>query len=92
MVHTRFEVTILEPIIEIEAMTIVMAAEARGWEANIMSSGRILIINGPKQVKNLIKFLAMLGFCDDVGLIRKIVDYEQDDYEKELMEYNQNEL
>jgi len=92
MVHTRFEVTILEPLIDIEALGLTMAAENKSWDINIVSSGRIIVIEGPKTIKPIIKFLAFMGLADDVGLIKKIVEYEPDDYAKEFVEYNQNEL
>lgn len=85
MVHTRFEVTILEPLIEIEALAVVMAAENKKWDINL--NERIIVIEGPKSIKVVIKFLAYLGLSSDVGLIRKIVEYDPDDYEKEFMEY-----
>jgi len=92
MVHTRFEVTILEPLIDIEAIGLVMAADNKKWDINVIPSGRIITIEGPKTIRPVIKFLAYLGLADDVGLIRKIVEYEPDDYQKEFMEYNTNEL
>ena len=92
MVHTRFEVTILEPLIDIEALGLLMAAENKKWDINVVASGRIIVIEGPKTIKPIIKFLAIMGLADDVGLIKKIVEYEPDDYSKEFVEYNTNEL
>ena len=92
MVHTRFEVTILEPLIDIEALGLLMAAENKKWDINVVASGRIIVIEGPKTIKPIIKFLAIMGLGDDVGLIKKIVEYEPDDYSKEFVEYNQNDL
>jgi len=90
MVHTRFEVTILEPLIDIEAIGISMAADNKKWDVSIVASGRIITIEGPKTIKPVIKFLAYLGLADDVGLIKKIVEYEPDDYQKEFYEVNEN--
>ena len=89
MVHTRFEVTLMEPLLEIEAIGIVMASQNKKWDINVIQSGRILVIGGPKTIKPIIKFLAIMGLGPDVGLIKKIEEYEPDEYEKEFIEYNE---
>lgn len=89
MVHTRFEVTLMEPLLEIEAIGLVMASSKKKWDINVIQSGRILVIGGPKTIKPIIKFLAIMGLGPDVGLIKKIEEYEPDDYEKEFIEYNE---
>ena len=89
MVHTRFEVTLMEPLLEIEAIGIVMASQNKKWDINVIQSGRILVIGGPKTVKPIIKFLAIMGLGPDVGLIKKIEEYEPDEYEKEFIEFNE---
>ena len=87
MVHTRFEITILEPLIDIEAIELVLAAGVKGWDLLSTASGRIITIEGPKTIKPILKFLARQGYAEDVGLIKKIVEYEPDTYEKEFMEF-----
>ena len=87
MVHNRFEVTLLEPVIEIEALVIIMDAQNKKWDLVINQTGRILTIEGPKTIKPVVKFLADIGLGPDVGLIRKITEYEPDEFEKEFVEY-----
>ena len=89
MVHTRFEVTLLEPLLEIEAIGLIMASQNKKWDINVIRSGRMLVIDGPKTVKPIIKFLAIMGLGPDVGLIKKIEEYEPDEYEKEFIEFNE---
>ena len=89
MVHTRFEVTLLEPLLEIEAIGLIMASQNKKWDINVIHSGRMLVIGGPKTVKPIIKFLAHMGLGPDVGLIKKIEEYEPDEFEKEFVEYNE---
>ena len=86
MIHTRFEITLQEPLLEIEAVSLMIAVERKKWGLNVVQSGRIIVIEGPKTVKPIIKFLAIMGLGPDVGLIRKIEDYEPDEYEKEFVE------
>lgn len=90
MVHTRFEVTLMEPLLEIEAIGLVMASQNKKWDINVIQSGRILVIGGPKTIKPIIKFLAIMGLGPDVGLIKKIEEYEPDEYEKEFIEFNED--
>ena len=86
MVHTRFEITLQEPLLEIEAVGLMIASENKKWALQVVQSGRIIVIEGPKTVKPIIKFLAIMGLGPDVALIRKIEDYEPDEYEKEFVE------
>ena len=87
MVHNRFEVTLLEPLVEVEALILITDAENKKWDLKVNQNGRILTIEGPKTIKPLIKFLANIGLGPDVGLIKRITEYEPDEYEKEFMEY-----
>ena len=86
MIHTRFEVTLQEPLLEIEAIGLMIASQNKKWELQVVQSGRIIVLEGPKTVKPIIKFLAIMGLGPDVALIRKIQDYEPDEYEKEFVE------
>lgn len=87
MVHNRFEITLLEPLVQVEALVIIMEAENKRWNLVVNQTGRILTIEGPKTIKPVIKFLANIGLGPDVGLIKKITEYEPDQYEKEFTEY-----
>lgn len=89
MVHTRFEITLMEPLLEIEAVGLLIAIENKKWNLNVVNSGRIIVIDGPKTVKPIIKFLANMGLGPDVALIKRICEYEPDEYEKEFIEYNE---
>ena len=87
MIHTRFEITLQEPLLEIEAVGLMLAVERKKWNLNVVQSGRIIVIEGPKTVKPIVKFLAIMGLAPDVGLIKKIEEYEPDEYEKEFVHY-----
>ena len=87
MIHTRFEITLQEPLLEIEAVGLMLAVERKKWNLNVVQSGRIIVIEGPKTVKPIVKFLAIMGLGPDVGLIKKIEEYEPDEYEKEFVHY-----
>ena len=86
MVHTRFEITLQEPLLEIEAVGLMIASESKKWTIHVVNSGRIIVIGGPKTVKPIIKFLAIMGLGPDVALIKRICEYEPDEYEKDFVE------
>ena len=92
MIHTRFEVTLLDPLIDVEALYFIAAAEVMNWDLVVAKEGRILVLEGPKTIKPVIKWLAEHDLGPDVGLIRKIVDYDPDEYENEFVEYYTDEL
>lgn len=89
MVHKRFEITVIEPIYEIESLVLVLAAERKKWDIHIVNSGRIMVLEGPKTIKTVIKFLTEVGFNDDVGLIKEITEYEPDYYTKDLIAFEE---
>lgn len=86
-VFTRFEITLQEPLMEIEMIAVQMAAENKKWNINMIGfPARILVIEGPKTVKPILKFMGYLGLSADVGLIKKIEEYDPDEFQKEFVD------
>ena len=73
-------------------MGVVFCCETKKWDCKVVKDGRIMVIEGPVTVKPIIRWLAEMGLGEDVGNIRLIKDYEPDQFEKEFVEYNTNEL
>ena len=85
MVQRRFEVTLMEALIEVEANMLIDMATAQGFQLVANKQGLILVIEGPEDVREVVSFLAKTGFAAEVGLIREIVDYEPEISAEELL-------
>ena len=73
--HKTIEVTIMnEPIAPVEEFVIYAAAETKRLTLTISESGRIISFQDT-DVKEVINFMAHIGFEDEVGLIKEIIEY-----------------
>ena len=86
MVQQRFEVTLLCILFEDEANWIIEEGEKRDLTVVASASGRMLMIEGAKDVYKVVEFLAKTGFAMEVALIREVVDYEPDITDPDEME------
>ena len=86
MVQQRFEVTLLCILYEDEANWLIEEAEKEELTLVASASGRMLMIEGAKDVYEVVKFLAKTGFAMEVALIREVVDYEPDITDPDEME------
>ena len=86
MVQQRFEVTLLCILYEDEANWLIKEAEKEELELVASKSGRMLMIEGAKDVYKVVSFLAKTGYAMEVALIREVVDYEPDITDPDEME------
>ena len=78
-VNSTYEITLIEPMTEIEFEFVeLIAVDKYGMDVAMGSSGRILLLEGEQDIEEVIKIMAAIGFADDVGLIRKITEYVPD--------------
>ena len=78
-VNTTYEITLLEPMNEVEfAFAELIITDKYKMDVAMTSSGRILLLEGEQDVEEVVSIMAALGFADDVGLIRQIVEYVPD--------------
>ena len=76
MVESYFEVTLIDSMTDEEFDWLGETIHRENkWDSTMNASGRILVIEGPEDVQELISMLAQLQFADDVGHIRQITDY-----------------
>ena len=78
-VNTTYEITLLEPMNEVEfAFVELIVVDKYGMDVAMNSSGRILLLEGDQDIEEVIKIIASLGFAVDVGLIKQMVEYVPD--------------
>ena len=78
-VNTTYEITLLEPMNEVEfAFAELIIVDKYKMDVAMTSSGRILLLEGEQDIEEVVSIMAALGFADDVGLIRQIVEYVPD--------------
>ena len=78
-VNTTYEITLLEPMNEVEfAFAELIIVDKYKMDVAMTSSGRILLLEGEQDTEEVVSIMAALGFADDVGLIRQIVEYVPD--------------
>ena len=75
-VESTYEVTLLDPLIEAEFEWLAEKLTKNGDTIAMNSSGRILLWETELEIEDVIEMLAKYGVADDVGLIRKITEYE----------------
>ena len=87
-IHHRFEVTIAgEELSELEILWFYAAFENADFDFTISKSGRIMLFDGVKDIKELVKILADIGLADDIGCIKGITEYFPD-YDTNNDEFN----
>lgn len=76
MVTKTFEITLVDPISQAELEWLEVETTDEDWDVGINQNGRILLIEGPETIHEVISILANHEFMHDIGLIREICDYE----------------
>ena len=75
-VESTYEITLIDELTEMEFEWLAEKLTREGDTVAMNSSGRILLWETESEVEEVIEVLARLGVADDVGLIRKITEYE----------------
>ena len=75
-VESTYEITLIDELTEMEFEWLAERLTREGDTVAMNSSGRILLWETESEVEEVIEVLARLGVADDVGLIRKITEYE----------------
>lgn len=84
MVVKTFEITVVDPLTDVEDQWLEARAVDNDYDCSVNQSGRIVLIEGPETIYELIEFLGEHEFLHDIGLIREIVQYEPQ-YESEML-------
>ena len=76
MVTKTFEITLVDPISPAELEWLEVQVTDEDWIVAVNQNHRILLIEGPETIYEVITALAEHEFLHDIGLIREICDYE----------------
>ena len=76
MVTKVFEITVIDNITRAEHEWFELQTTRYGWDVALTKSGRILMVEGPETIYELIEVLAEHEFVHDIGLIREVINYE----------------
>lgn len=76
MIERRFEIYVGDPLSEEEEITLRVVMDILGWDSAVTSSGKIMMVEGPKDIYEIIAFLGETGLASSVGNIREVVDYD----------------
>lgn len=82
MVNKVFKITVVDPVTPAEMQWFESNTTDNGWEAAVTESGRIILVEGPETIYELISVLAEHEFLHDIGLIEESIIYEPE-YENE---------
>lgn len=85
MVTKRFEITVVDPITRAEFEWFECEITRHAWDAGLTTGGRILMVEGPETIYELIEVLADHEFIHDVGLIKEVIDYEPQYDDEDLL-------
>lgn len=86
MVTKTFEIYMLDPISGVEFEWWEMGVTRYAWNTTLTNSGRILLVEGPEDIRELIAVLVEHEFHLDIGNIKETTHYEpiytdQDNFE-----------
>ena len=73
---STYEITLLDPLTEAEFTFFEGIACREGDQVAANQNGRILLWETDLEVEEVIKVMGRAGFADDIGLIKKITEYE----------------
>ena len=92
MTDKVFKLTLTDPLSPAEIEWLVMQSEEADFDVAVNQSGRIVLLEGPQTIEELIKFLSEHEFAFDIGLIEETIQYEPiydtPHYEVEFDDYN----
>lgn len=86
MVIRQFEVTVSDPITRAEFEWFECETTRYAWDCAMTPNGRILMVEGPDDIHELIGVLAEHEFVHDIALIKEVATYEPQ-YEDNDMHY-----
>ena len=75
-VLSTYEITMVEPLTETEFVFLEGMASREGDQVAMNQNGRIFLWETDLEIEEVIEVVARAGFADDVGLIKKITEYE----------------
>lgn len=73
---STYEITLIEPLTETEFVFVEGLASREGDQVAMNSNGRILLWETDIEIDEVIAVMARAGFAEDIGLIKKITEYE----------------